>query len=88
MRTDHSKNHMRSFQNKIGGEKHNVSEEFEEIIETKYRDIRHVGQKIYQSEGIYGFFKGSIPRMIYVAPGVAISWGTYEMFKAFLIEKS
>lgn len=63
-------------------------EEGEVLRDAKYKDIRHVMSEIYKSEGIHGFYKGAIPRMIFVAPGVAISWGTYEIFKSFLINES
>lgn len=70
-----------------GGEK--VSGEFkiEEakvLKEAHYKDIRDVASKIYKSEGVRGFYRGTIPRMFYVAPGAALSWGTYEIFKSLL----
>jgi solute carrier family 25 iron transporter 28/37 len=61
-------------------------EQTEKLVEAKYTDFRDVARKIYKNEGIHGFYKGAVPRMMLVAPGVAISWGTYEMFKSLLIK--
>lgn len=55
------------------------------LVEAKYKDFKDVIHKIYKNEGISGFYKGAVPRMMLVAPGVAISWGTYEIFKFVLI---
>lgn len=62
----------------------NVVEQTENLIEAKYKDFSDVAHKIYKTEGIHGFYKGVLPRMCIVAPGVAISWGTYELFKSLL----
>jgi len=59
-------------------------EQNEKLLETKYKDIKDVVHKIYAREGVTGFYKGVIPRMMLVAPGVSISWGTYEMFKSVM----
>lgn len=59
-------------------------EQTEKLVEAKYKDFRDVARKVYQKEGLNGFYKGVIPRMFLVAPGVAISWGTYEVFKSLL----
>ena len=67
---------------KIGG--NFEIEESETLSEAKYKDIKDATRKLYQKEGIAGFYKGAIPRMLFVAPGVAISWGTYEIFKSLL----
>jgi len=67
---------------KISGEY--KMEESETLRDAHYSDIRDVAKKIYKSEGMHGFYKGFFPRMLFVAPGVAISWGTYEFFKSIL----
>jgi hypothetical protein len=67
---------------KVSG--HTEVEQTDKLVEAKYRDFRDVVRKIYTSEGLHGFYKGVIPRMLFVAPGVAISWGTYELFKSLL----
>lgn len=66
----------------------NEVQQTEKLVEAKYTDFRDVIRKIYASEGIGGFYKGVYPRMMLVAPGVAISWGTYEIFKSLLIKES
>lgn len=63
----------------------NPVEQQDSLVEAKYKDFRDVARKVYQNEGLRGFYKGSVPRMFLVAPGVAISWGTYEVFKSVLI---
>jgi len=35
-------------------------------------------EKIWQQEGLWGFFKGSIPNAMRVAPGAAITFVVYE----------
>lgn len=64
----------------------NNIEDNDKLLELKYKDIKDVIHKIYTKEGVHGFFKGVIPRMLMVAPGVSISWGTYEIFKSILIK--
>lgn len=71
---------------KLGGR---LEVEGSEVLrDAKYRDIRHAIRQIYKSEGILGFYKGVLPRVLFVSPGVAISWGTYEIFKSLLIKDS
>jgi Mitochondrial carrier protein len=41
---------------------------------------------IYREEGIRAFSKGIGPRMCMNIPSCAISWGTYEIAKGFLIK--
>ena len=62
----------------------NPAEDNNKLLELKYKDIKDVVSKIYYREGVSGFLKGVIPRMLMVAPGVSISWGTYEIFKSIL----
>uniref|UniRef100_A0A7S3KN17 Mitochondrial carrier protein n=1 Tax=Euplotes crassus TaxID=5936 RepID=A0A7S3KN17_EUPCR len=71
---------------KLGG---GLEVEGSEVLrDAKYRDIRHAIKQIYRTEGIFGFYKGVLPRVLFVSPGVAISWGTYEIFKSLLIRDS
>lgn len=58
----------------------------DQTLKLKYKNVKHAIGKVFREEGMSGFMKGSIPRMCIVAPGWAISWGTYEMFKSFLIK--
>ena len=55
-------------------------------VELKYTSVRDTVAKVYQQDGIRGFYRGVMPRMMFVSPGVAISWGTYEFFKSMLIK--
>lgn len=40
---------------------------------------------IAQHEGIRGFYRGLVPEYIKVAPGVAITYMTYEFMKKLLL---
>ena len=66
---------------------HQVADENIELSDLKYKNIKDVLTKIYHNEGMHGFFKGVVPRICIVAPGWAISWGTYEIFKSLLIKE-
>ncbi len=58
------------------------------ISNVKYKDILSTARLIYKEQGIInGFSRGMIPRVICNALSCAVSWGTYEIFKHFLIEK-
>jgi solute carrier family 25 iron transporter 28/37 len=39
---------------------------------------------IYHTNGIKGFFKGVVPRVVFQIPGTAVSWSVYEFFKFYL----
>ena len=39
---------------------------------------------IYHQSGVFGFFKGMWPRIIYQMPATAICWSVYELFKHLL----
>ena len=47
-------------------------------------DWRHAALRIYQTEGMVGFFRGVTPRILSHTPAVAISWTTYETAKEYL----
>jgi len=49
-----------------------------------YKDFMSTVNQIYKNEGYAGFTKGTMARMIMIAPSAAISWGTYEFFKSIL----
>jgi solute carrier family 25 iron transporter 28/37 len=42
--------------------------------------------RIYQTEGMIGFFRGMAPRLLSHTPAVAISWTTYETLKQYLTQ--
>lgn len=46
-----------------------------------YSGITDVIRKVYRNEGITGFYKGLLPRMMYVTPLVALQYSFYQLFK-------
>lgn len=44
-----------------------------------------MAQRIYAEEGVRGFARGIVPRMLVHAPSVAISWTAYEAMKSLLM---
>lgn len=50
----------------------------------KYGGFLQTVSKIYKEEGIRGFSRGALSRVLVHAPSVAISWTTYETAKKFL----
>jgi solute carrier family 25 iron transporter 28/37 len=46
---------------------------------------RHVAAHIYHTEGVRGFFRGMVPRLLSHTPAAAISWTTYETAKHYLL---
>ena len=48
--------------------------------------LRQCLQVIYKEEGLAGFFKGSILRILRIAPGGAIQFGAYGYFSNCLHE--
>jgi Mitochondrial carrier protein. len=49
-----------------------------EIVKRNYRGVVASTVKIWRNEGILGFFKGSIPNALRVAPSAAITFVVYE----------
>eukprot|EP00934_Nitzschia_sp_Nitz4_P001410 Nitzschia sp. Nitz4//scaffold13_size275219//219063//220247//NITZ4_000909-RA/size275219-processed-gene-0.107-mRNA-1//1//CDS//3329536119//1410//frame0 len=45
---------------------------------------REAAIRIYETEGMTGFFRGLAPRVLSHTPAVAISWTAYETFKRYL----
>jgi len=54
---------------------------------SRYTDFRSTVKYIYRTEGALAFSKGIMARMSINVPSTALSWGTYELIKSFLIEK-
>ena len=55
------------------------------ILRAKYYNgIGDVIKKVYKNEGIGGFYKGLLPRMMYVTPLVAIQYSGYQLIKKSL----
>lgn len=48
------------------------------VVERNYGGLLDTTRKIFQKEGISGFFKGCIPNAIRVAPGAAVTFVVYE----------
>lgn len=58
-----------------------------EVKHNKYKDVISTAKYIYKHEGVRGFSKGIFPRLSINFPATALSWGTYEYVKSYLIEK-
>ena len=58
-----------------------------EVKKIHYRSVFETAKHIYTSEGISAFRKGIYPRMTINVPSTALSWGTYEIVKGFLVGK-
>ena len=56
-----------------------------EIKPSRYTDLRATVKYVYRTEGALAFTKGILPRMSINVPSTALSWGTYELIKSFLI---
>ena len=50
----------------------------------RYCTIRGTVKLIIQEDGFKAFYRGVIPRMLFVLPGAAVSWSTYEYIKSLL----
>jgi solute carrier family 25 (mitochondrial iron transporter), member 28/37 len=46
--------------------------------------MRHAATLIYQLDGLAGFWRGMLPRILTHAPATAICWATYEYVKFIL----
>ena len=57
-----------------------------EVKQVHYRNVFQTASHIYQTEGLLGFTRGVQPRMMINVPSTALSWGTYEIIKGFLIK--
>lgn len=53
-------------------------------INNRYHGASHTVMRIWREEGVVGFLRGILPRMMVHAPAVAISWTAYEFMKTFL----
>lgn len=48
------------------------------VVERDYTGMAKTVKKIWQQEGIVGFFKGAIPNAVRVAPSAAVTFVVYE----------
>lgn len=51
------------------------------ILHRSLRGFRDAALYVFRSYGLRGFLRGTGARMMYAAPGAAISWMTYEWAK-------
>lgn len=49
------------------------------VVRRDYHGVRRTIQKIYEKEGIKGFFKGAVPNAVRVAPSAALTFVVYEL---------
>lgn len=54
------------------------SDEEVRVVKRHYEGVVQTIQKLYQKEGIKGFFKGSVPNAVRVAPSAALTFVVYE----------
>jgi solute carrier family 25 folate transporter 32 len=48
------------------------------VVERDYTGMAATVRKIYQQEGVPGFFKGAVPNAVRVAPNAAVTFVVYE----------
>ena len=51
-----------------------------------YKGLVHTVKRIAAEEGIKGFTRGIVPRLLFHAPAAAISWTSYEFMKSLLMK--
>ena len=61
-----------------------LAQEDKACVKPRYCTIRGTVRLILKEEGIMAFYRGLIPRMMFVLPGAAVSWTTYEYIKTLL----
>lgn len=53
----------------------------------KYKDVPSTIKTMFREEGLKGFTKGLLPRIMGQAPSAAVSWAAYDTIKNFLLKK-
>lgn len=53
-------------------------------VSVRYSGLMNTVRLIHAEEGVPGFFRGMLPRLLFAAPSAAMCWGTYEVIKAIL----
>lgn len=48
------------------------------VVKREYEGLAETTRRIFQKEGLSGFFKGCIPNAIRVVPGAAVTFVVYE----------
>ena len=49
------------------------------VVKREYEGLFQTTRRIFQKEGLSGFFKGCIPNAIRVVPGAAVTFVFYEL---------
>lgn len=49
------------------------------VVKRKYAGLLETSRRIWEKEGIRGFFKGCIPNAVRVAPSAAVTFVVYEL---------
>ena len=57
------------------------------VAAVRHRTLWEAAASIYRAEGLPGFARGLVPRILSHTPAVAISWTTYETAKQALLNK-
>jgi solute carrier family 25 iron transporter 28/37 len=55
------------------------------VATAQHKTWYDAARTIARAEGVAGFFRGAIPRVLSHTPAVAISWTTYESLKSYLL---
>lgn len=58
-----------------------------QIVRREYSGVMDCVRRIWRHEGFVGFFKGTIPNAVRVAPSSAITFVVYESVTDFLTKK-
>lgn len=58
------------------------------VVKREYSGIADVLKRIFQREGVPGFFKGCVPNALRVAPSAAVTFVVYEAIMDFLSVQS
>lgn len=76
--------HTNGFLKYSGCQKPECQEEQKTCVKPRYCTIRGTVKVILEENGWSAFYRGFIPRMMFVLPGAAVSWSTYEHIKTLL----
>mmetsp|Transcript_18903 Transcript_18903/g.18907 ORF Transcript_18903/g.18907 Transcript_18903/m.18907 type:complete len:241 (+) Transcript_18903:177-899(+) len=55
------------------------------LSKPRYGNIQNAISLIYLEDGLRGFLRGMVPRMMFFLPGAAVSWSVYEHVKSLLL---
>jgi len=53
-------------------------------VQVRYSGLVSAPSLIHKQEGVRGFSRGSVPRLLFAAPSAAMCWGTYEVTAKYL----